>query len=64
MVMPSKLEQPARLEERTPVPSDVEPPDAPAPDALAPDAPVPALGLAPTSTNELFKLFLKAYLEA
>ena len=63
-VSPSEPEQPASPEEGTPVPSDMGPPDAPAPNAPAPDAPVPAPGLAPASTDELFKQFMKAYLEA
>ena len=54
----SKLEQPASPE-GTPALNDVGPPDAP-----APDAPVLAPGPAPTSTNELFKQFMKPYLEA
>ena len=53
-IVPSEPEQPVSPEE-TPATSDVGPPDAP-----APDAPLPA----PSSTNELFKQFNKAYLEA
>ena len=40
------------------------PPDTPALDVPVLDALVPAPGLASTSTNELFKQFMKAYLEA
>ena len=58
-VSPSKSEQLASPEKKTPVPSDMGPPDAP-----APDAPVPAPGLALTSTDELFKQFIKAHLKA
>ena len=34
------------------------------PDAPTSNASVPTLGLAPASTNELFKQFMKAYLQA
>ena len=63
-VSPSEPEQPASPEEGTPITNDMEPSDAPAPNVPAPDAPVPAPGLAPASTDELFKQFMKAYLEA
>ena len=53
-VVSSKPEQPVSPK-RTPATSDMGPLDAP-----APDAPIPALA----STNELFKQFMKAYLEA
>ena len=58
MISPSEPKQPASPEEETPAPSDLG-----ALDGLALDTTVLAPGPAPASTDELFKQFMKAYLE-